>query len=272
MQSYPDKTLFKLLPAIAVSVAVLAIAIACGGGEDEAAVVIDVEWGYTGAGGPENWASLSPDNEACAAGTIQSPINIAGDVSGDVPPLSFSFRRDVEEIKNDGRSVKSTYAPRNRLGFAERTYELASAHYHSPAEHTLNGEQFPVELHLVHEQTFGDLAVVGFLYRLGDPDPMLEAFLTHAPVVGETVSGEGSSLPDLNASGFTPSDLGYYKYQGSLTTPPCTEPVDWFVMNQIGTVSQDQVNRLVELTGGANNRPVQPTGGRAISYSGPRVQ
>lgn len=259
--------------AVAVSLISLAALVACGGGGTEDVVTTDVEWGYAGAGAPENWASLSPDNATCASGMMQSPIDITGYQLGDAPPLSFSFRRGVAEISNDGKRLEAEYEPRNRLGFAERTYELASARWRAPAEHRFDGEELPAELQLVHEQTFGDLAVVSFLYRLGEPDDTLEAFLAAAPASGETASGEGDAFPDLNARIFQPADLGYYKYQGSLTTPPCSEPVDWFVMHEIGTVSQDQVDRLQALIGGiANNRPIQPLNGREINFSGPRVQ
>lgn len=250
-----------------------ATVMACGGGDDEVEeVATDVEWGYSGAGAPENWANLSPDNAACETGMMQSPVDITGYVDGDAPPLSFSFRRGVDEITNDGKSLKLHYTGSNRLGLAERTYRLANVHYHSPSEHTIDGEQFPVEVHLVHEQTFGDVAVLAFMYRIGDPDPAIEAALAAAPAIGETVSGANDAFPNLNAEVFTPDDFGYYWYQGSFTTPPCTEPVDWFVMNQIGTVSQDQADRLVALIGGPNNRPVQPLNGREISYSGSRPQ
>lgn len=250
-----------------------ATVVSCGGGDDEVAdVSTDVDWGYSGAGAPENWADLSPDNAVCETGMMQSPIDIAGYVDGDAPPLSFSFSRGVDEIVNDGKSLKMNYTGRNRLGLAERTYQLANVHYHSPSEHTIDGEQFPVEIHLVHEQTFGDVAVLAFMYRIGDPDPSLEAALAAAPAIGGTVSGANDAFPDLNAEVFTPDDFGYYWYKGSFTTPPCTEPVDWFVMNQIGTVSQDQVDRLVALIGGPNNRPVQPLNDREISYSGSRPQ
>ena len=262
----------KALATLCVSIALAAAVLSCGGGEVVEEVASDVEWGYSGAGAPENWANLSPDNAACEEGMMQSPVDIAGYVDGDAPPLSFSFNRGVDEITNDGKMLKMNYSGRNRLGLAERTYLLANVHYHAPSEHTIDGEQFPVEVHLVHEQTFGDVAVLAFMYRIGEPDPVLEAALSAAPAIGGNVSGANDAFPALNAKSFTPADFGYYWYKGSFTTPPCTEPVDWFVMNQIGTVSQDQVDRLMALIGGPNNRPVQPLNDREISYSGSRPQ
>lgn len=245
----------------------LSLSMACGSGDEEVVDTgIDVEWSYSGAGAPANWASISADYATCGEGQMQSPINITGYSEGDAPPLSFSFRKDAQEIYNEGKQVVVRYARGNRLGLSERTYQLVSAHLHAPSEHQIDGELFAAELHLVHEQTFGDAAVVSFLYSLGDADPVVQNIIDSAPAVGETVS-EGIVL---NAADFAPDDLGYYKYQGSYTTPPCTEPVDWFVMLEQRTVSQEQVDALMVLNDGANNRPVQPLNGRKIITSGSR--
>lgn len=257
-----------------LGVALLAVATiaACGGDEPEEVVTSDVDWGYTGAGAPANWASLSPDNAACGSGGMQSPIDITGYSQTNLnPPISFSLRREATEIDNDGKRVQVSFRSGNRVGFAERTYQLPRVVYRTPSEHNLDGEQFAVELQLMLEQTFGDLAIASFLYRIGAPDPYLAAVLDAAPAAGETnVDADGMSWPGLNARELIPTDLGYYKYVGSLTMPPCSEPVDWFVMNEIGTVSQEQVDDLRALVDAPNNRPIVAGGGREINYSGPR--
>lgn len=260
------------LATLGASLLIAAAVAACGGDETEEVVTSDVEWGYTGDGGPDNWASLSSDNAACGAGGMQSPIDITGYSQTNLnPPISFSLRREATEIDNDGKRLEVTFRSGNRVGFAERTYQLPRVVYRSPSEHSLDGEAFAVELQLMLEQTFGDLAVASFLYRIGAPDPYLAALLEAAPAAGETnTDADGMSWPGLNARELIPTDLGYYKYVGSLTTPPCTEPVDWFIMNEIGTVSQDQVNQLRALVDAPNNRPIRPGGGREINYSGPR--
>ena len=131
---------------------------------------------------------------------------------------------------------------------------------HSPGEHQLDGEAFAAELHLVHQDDAGGLAVVGLLFRLGAPGALIQSLLDAAPGIGQSVElTDGPAAAD-----YIPDGPDYYGYNGSLTTPPCTEGVRWFVMQSVGTVSQRQVEQLQELTHGPNNRPVQPIGNRSI--------
>ncbi len=225
------------------------------------------EWGYSGAGGPAGWAGLSPEYERCGAGRMQSPIDITDYTPGNLPPLRFSYRSPPVELTNDGRAVHVHYPAGNRLEFSGRFYELESGHFHAPAEHTLDGEQFAAELHLVHRRESGGLAVAGFLFRAGGPDPRLQLLLDNAPAPGEAAAAPSG----LDAGRWVPSGLGFYMYQGSTTTPPCEEPVEWFVMTAAGSVSSEQARRWQELTaGGPTNRPLQPRNGREIVFSGAR--
>lgn len=217
-----------------------------------------VDWGYSGPGAPENWASLSHDFAACASGKQQSPIDIAAYQPSPLPPLSFSFPNDQATLHNDGRQVSAEYGPGNSSILGGREFHLKSAHFHSPSEHTLDGRSFPAELHLVHADSHGNLAVVGVLFELGDPSPVVRSILDSAPPLGETA---GASIP-LPAA--LPSDLSYYRYDGSKTTPPCDEPVDWYVLRHAMTLSQAQVDGLLALAGGPNNRPTQPIGERVV--------
>ncbi len=266
----PTTKLMNYRRSLLSLIALLAMAsvMACGG-EEEVEVVTtgDVEWGYSGAGAPENWASISADNALCGEGAKQSPVDITGHQPGDAPPISFSYRRDAVEIANDGKVLSINYGRGNRLGLSERTYQLATVNLHTPSEHTIDGQSFALELQIVNEQTFGDIAVVSFLHSVGDPDPVIQGIIDAAPASGQSAT-EGLVL---NAGDFAPEDLGYYKYEGSLTKPPCTEPVDWFIMLEQRTVSQEQVDQISALTGGTNNnRPMQPLGGRGIAASGSR--
>lgn len=227
-----------------------------------------VEWGYSGAAGPAGWADLSPEYAQCGAGRMQSPIDITDYTPGDPPPLRFSYRSAPTGLTNDGRAVNVHYPEGDRFEFSGRAYELDAGHFHTPSEHTLDGEQLAAELHLVHRQASGGLAVVGFLFRLGGPDPRLQALLDAAPAAG----GAAEAPPGLDAGMWVPADLGFYMYQGSTTTPPCAEPVEWFVMLETGAVSRQQVDRWQELTaGGPTNRPIQPRRNREIVFSGSRT-
>ena len=220
-----------------------------------------VKWGYDGPGGPEHWASLSEEYATCSDGRQQSPIDIATYERGDAAPLSFSYSVDAKSVRNDGRFVHVDYAAGNALSVGQRTFALKSAHFHSPSEHLIDGASFGAELHLVHADADGNLAVVGLLFTPGTPSPVAQEILDAATAVGDTaVKGFA-----LNARDYVPDELGYYRYDGSKTTPPCDEPVDWYVMREPRSISPEQVKGLLALVSGPNNRPVQPTSNRVIT-------
>ena len=226
-----------------------------------------VDWGYWGPGAPNNWGSLSPDFALCAAGQRQSPIDLTGyAVDTAAPGLVFNYGQDAHEVTHNGKTAHVEYGAGNTLTVGDRKYELASMHVHVHAEHQIDGQLFPAEMHLVHRRADGGLAVVGQLFRLGQPDPVLQALIDAYPEPGQT----RRSGFTLNAAAFVPQDLGYYHYEGSLTTPPCSEGVKWFVLHEIRTVSQEQVNRIAALHNGFNHRPIQPTNGRQLISTGPR--
>ena len=221
-----------------------------------------IEWGYTGPGAPENWASLSPDFATCANGRQQSPIDITGYQPGGPGPISFSYGSAHAALRNDGRQVHADCAPGNTAMLGGREFQLISTHFHSPSEHLVNGESFAAELHLVHADADGRLAVVGVLFTPGAPSPVAQSVLDAAPSVGETAT----AAILLNDS--LPPGISYYRYDGSKTTPPGDEPVDWHVLRQPMTISREQVDGLLSLSGGPNNRPTQPIGNRAITVGG----
>ena len=220
-----------------------------------------ITWGYSGPGAPEHWGNLSEEYRTCSLGVEQSPIDIAGCVSGDGTTVAFRYSGMAIAARNNGHTVYLDYGPGNAIDVGGERYELLGIHYHSPGEHTLDGERFAAELHLVHQHAGGSLAVIGLLYRMGAANPLVQNLLDAVP--------DGITSVDLAngppAADYVPDRADYYGYNGSLTTPPCTEGVRWFVMQSVGTVSQEQVNRLQELTHGPNNRPVQPIGTRTIT-------
>ena len=135
------------------------------------------EWGYDGPSGPEIWASLSEEYAACASGKQQSPIDITGYVEGDAAPVSFSYGGDAKAVRNDGKAVHIDYPPGNTLKVGQQTLTLKSAHMHSPSEHLVDGVSFTAELHLIHGDADGNLAVVGLLFKQGEPSPAVQAIL-----------------------------------------------------------------------------------------------
>ncbi len=155
--------------------AMLALA-GCGGGHEPMAANA-VEWGYDGPGSPEQWASLSDEYAPCASGKQQSPVDITGCQTGDAGQISFSYSGDAKVVRNDGKFVDVDYGPGNTLGVGHRSYELQSAHLHSPSEHRIDGMSFAAELHLVHADADGALAAVALLFEQGAPSPVVQAIL-----------------------------------------------------------------------------------------------
>ena len=193
----------------------------------------------------------------------QSPVDIAGHSAGQTRPVfSFAYRSDGDHMTNAGELVKVKYGGGSSARLGQHEYTLVEAHVHNPSEHTVEGESFALEMHLVHKRTSGEIAVVGVLYRLGEANPAIQEMIDAAPRQEETAE----LASPLTAADYLPERHGYYAYTGSLTTPPYTEGVEWLVMSQVGEVSQEQVTQMAALTGGGtNNRPVQPLGKRQIT-------
>ena len=231
-----------------------------GSGAAQKTTTAAIRWHYPNPSVPENWASLSDEFRTCAEGVEQSPVNLAGYTSSDAGPIAFSYASAATAVRNNGHTVHLDYGGGDSIAVDGRRYELLGIHSHSPGEHLLDGEHFAAELHLVHRDSAGNLAVVGLLFRIGDHSPIVQNLLGVAPDVGALVDLNGGPA----AVEYVPNNLDHYGYDGSLTTPPCTEGVRWIVMRHIGTVSQDQVNGLQELSRGPNNRSVQPLGERHI--------
>jgi carbonic anhydrase len=219
-------------------------------------------WGYTGAAGPEHWSELESDYAMCGLGRNQSPIDLAGFLEADLKPLAFSYRAGAVDIVNNGHSVQISYAPGSMLSVDGHVFELKQFHFHAPSENRINGKSFPLEVHLVHEDQDGNLAVVAALYEDGAADPLLSKLWDAVPAE----EGAKAALPaGLNVMGLLPSDRDYYRYNGSLTTPPCSEGVWWLVMKQQKTVSPEQVQRFANVLGFSNNRPIQPVNARVVA-------
>ena len=222
------------------------------------------DWGYSGENGPANWASLSDDYRICGEGVQQSPINLTDYRREDGPRLEFNYGGAVLSVTNTGRQVSLTFDDDNELRIGQETYGLQSAHLHAPSEHLVDGESFAAELHLVHADSDGNLAVIGALFALRSESPIVQTLLEAAPDVGEEVT-EGINI---NAGLLTPTPGPYFHYVGSKTTPPCDEPVDWYVLEEPLPIGQSQVDVLWELHGGPNSRPIQPRQGREIRLVG----
>ena len=238
---------------------VTAVLFACGDGGHAGTG----EWDYPAPGEPENWGDLSEEFRTCAVGMGQSPVNLTGYTHAD-STIAFHYSGAAVTARNNGHTVYLDYAEGSSIDIDGRRYELKGIHYHAPGEHLLDGEDFAAELHMVHGDPKGNLAVVGLLFRIGEASPLIQNLLDVAPGVGRSASLSGGP----SAAGYVPSRLDFLVYDGSLTTPPCTEGVRWVVMQHIDTISEGQVRELQKLSGGPNNRPVQSLRERKIFATG----
>lgn len=214
-------------------------------------------FGYGGSEGPSAWGG------ACAAGVNQSPVNLGGVLRAALPPLDIRYATGGCEVVNTGHAIQVNVGPGSTLQADGKTFALAQFHFHAPGEHRVEGREFPLEVHLVHRSEAGELAVIGVLFEVGEPSGLLQ-------LVTETLPA-GRSQPgvirgEVSAAGLLPADRGYYRYNGSLTTPPCTEGVRWFVMERRLTASHEQIAAIAGALGFANNRPPMPVNARILLH------
>ncbi len=230
-----------------------------------------VHWAYSGEDGPAHWASLSPTYNLCGAGTNQSPINIdkSGVKSGTTWQLNYQMtslriahNEHMDEIIDNGHTIQVTVDEGSSFTFGSKTYNLKQFHFHTPSEHTIDGKNMPMEMHMVHQAEDGSLAVVGVLFKEGSgPNENFAKIIQHLPnAKGESMHLKQDSI-DLKVH--MPADNFAYHYTGSLTTPPCSENVQWLVLRDMVSLSPDQI-RAFSSRIGPNNRPVQPIHARTV--------
>ena len=220
-----------------------------------------VPWSYGAERGPDQWAELSPDYAACG-GDRQSPVDLQGGRQLPYSPLSFRYRSNALSVLNDGRSVRVEYPPGSYLIAGGRQYELTGFHFHVPAEHRINGVQADMELQLEHRDRQGRVAIVAVLMKAGRRmNSTLSRIWEHMPG-GRNERFYGRQT-GINPLFLLPNERGYYTYVGSLTEPPCTEGVDWFVLAEPVEIDASYIQSFVQ-TVGTNSRPVQPLNGRGV--------
>ena len=218
-------------------------------------------WGYSGEAGPENWSKIDTEFALCGLGRNQSPVDLSRFVEADLEPLELAYQAGAADIVNNGHTVQVDYAPDSVITLDGWTFELKQFHFHSPSENAVDGKQFPLEGHLVHADEDANLAVVALMFEEGAANPLLAKLWEKIPAkVGDKVE-----LPaGLSVAELLPADRDYYRFNGSLTTPRCSEGVWWLVMKQPVSVSKAQIEQFSKTLGFANNRPIQSVNARPI--------
>jgi len=215
------------------------------------------DWDYQN---PKDWASANQQYQACA-GINQSPIDIRDTVTANLPPLEFNYHTTAKSVQNIGHTMQIEFNQGASLVLDGQTFLLEQFHVHSPSENNINGQSYPMELHLVHASDKGELAVVALMFQYGLENEKLKHIWNSLP---KNV-GESNQLYSKNkADSYLPNNLEYYRFNGSLTTPPCSEGVRWVVFKEIQQASNEQIESFMELMGHPNNRPIQPIGARLI--------
>ena len=218
-------------------------------------------WGYSGAEGPQKWGSLSRDYESCSAGRNQSPINLDSSRDVELDPIKFNYRAGGDAILNKGHTVQVSYESGSRMTIDGHTYELKQFHFHAPSENRIHGKAFPMEVHFVHQDDKGKLAVVAVMIDRGDTNALLTKAWARVP---EEVGEKAELASAVSAEDLLPSNREYYRFNGSLTTPPCTEGVLWLVMKHPINASTSQIDQFAHVVHHPNNRPVQALNNRVV--------
>ena len=222
--------------------------------------VVYPHFGYEGEGGPVNWAELSAHYEMCGRGQSQSPIDLTNAALTDLDNIVFSYGDTAVNILNNGHTIQVNNSSDSQIIIGDIPYKLLQFHFHAPSEHAVDGEPFPIEMHLVHRSADGKLAVVGVMIKEGAEN---SAF---APVWSNLPAEENGSIATgatVEVASLLPTNPTIYRYSGSLTTPPCSEDVIWSVMSTPVEMSAEQIAVFTAIIEG-NNRPLQPINDRNL--------
>ena len=218
-------------------------------------------WTYGGPLGPDHWGDLKPEFAACKDGHRQSPINIQSPQPADLPAIEFDYKPSPLRIVDNGHTILITYAPGSFIRVGDKRYELKQFHFHRPSEEKINGRGFDMVAHLVHADAAGNLAVVAVLLDRGSDNPLIHEIWNDLPKEKDKEAAFDQIQIDL--SQLLPVSRGYYTFPGSLTTPPCSENVTWFVLKQPVTITDAEVARFAILYSN-DARPIQPLNGRVV--------
>ncbi len=221
-------------------------------------------WDYGESKGPSHWGELEPEFAPCKNGHRQSPIDIRNPQKADLPSIQFDYKPSSLHIIDNGHTVMINYGPGSSITVGGKKYALKQFHFHRPSEETIDGKAYEMVVHLVHADQQGNLAVVAVLLQKGEDNSLVRELWKDLPKEKEKEEDLGSVQIDV--AGLVPANRGYYTYQGSLTTPPCSENVTWFVLKHPMTVSTAEIEQFSNLYR-HDARPTQPSYDRVVLES-----
>jgi len=218
-------------------------------------------WDYGTAQGPGHWGDLKPEFAACKNGHRQSPIDISNPQKADLPPIQFDYKPSPLHIIDNGHTILINYGPGSSIVVGEKKYVLKQFHFHRPSEEKINGKSYDMVVHLVHADHDGNLAVVAVLLEQGEDNHLVHELWNDMPK--EKEKEESFNNVQINVAELLPTNRGYYTFPGSLTTPPCSENVTWFVLKHPVTVSSAEIEQFSKLYRD-DARPTQPLYDRVV--------
>ena len=219
------------------------------------------KWSYGGAYNPTHWSEIDNKFSQCGLGKSQSPIDIENSVKTSDENIEFNYNSTPLEIVNNGRTILVKYEEGSFVKINGQEYQLLQFHFHTPSEHTIKEKAFAMEMHLVHSNTLGQLAVVGVMIEeSGNNNSILDTIWENIPQEIETNKVENVTI---NVKDILPNNHSYYSYSGSLTTPPCSEDVSWNILTEPIELSVDNINKFQNIYQ-VNARSIQPLNERII--------
>lgn len=216
-------------------------------------------WGYEGESA--NWGALDAKNVACDEGRLQSPFDIKASFKTSLPAIVFNYQPTELNVKKNSHGVTVSMKGNQKMSVAGDEYKLLQYHFHAPSEYHLNGKSFPMAVHLVHQRVRdGALGVVGVFIEQGEKNAVIDSIWSNLPKGDGEAKVEGVNL---NPADLLPDTHRYIRFSGSLTTPPCSEGVNWHVMETPIQASAEQIEAFKGIVKN-NARPLQPTNNRLI--------
>ena len=214
------------------------------------------DWAYTDGETPEKWSDAGPEFEGCDVGKMQSPIDLGSPtaygnirLAADYGPTDGTLRLGKHKIQVDA-------GPGQGMVSGDRLFSLIQVHFHTPSEHAINGERYPLTAHFVHATRDGTLGVLGVMFEEGDANEGLQTIIDAMP------NGDGSAI-SIDMGAMVPDELEVYRYMGSLTTPPCSENVNWHVVEDSIEASAEQIAAF-ETALEMSARSLQPLNNRLL--------
>lgn len=220
-------------------------------------------WSYEGEGAPEHWGALDEAYKTCQSGMNQSPVNIDSTIKAHLTPLKTHYIDGPVTLTNNGHTIQAVEKPdtADTIMLDNQAWALQQFHFHAPSENTIHGKKFDMEMHLVHKNAEGALTVVAVMFDKGAANAELDKLWGIMPGQAEQSATLETKL-DLNK--LLPKNKTYWRFSGSLTTPPCSEGVTWIVLKNPMTLSAAQLEKFTHTMHHDNNRPVQSLHGRVV--------